>query len=377
MADFADTSNAWTQAWLDMQKQYLETWTKFSRQGMPGSAMASPFAAPGGNPWADSFAQWSKLFTQGMPDSARDVSTRLFDLGKSYLDMSERYWQFLRQGKEQAQTAADWPAMMQQVFEQAGKGLDFPGGATDPWSGFATLWGLPLSNWQRMATSFSPFPGEMEKALRADHIPAPSEMTRAVRHYLSLPPIGYTREWQEQQQEWTQLLMDYTHTVQAFGTLLGKVVQRALDLFGRRMTEKVKAGESFDGLRAIYNLWIDCGEEAYADLVATADFPQLQAEMVNALMRMKRHEQLMIEEFMTALNIPTRREIDTTHKRVYELQQQVCRLQEALEEADETRSGAAPLKARTTAPKKKAPKTAPKKKVGKTARRTQPKTRKE
>jgi class III poly(R)-hydroxyalkanoic acid synthase PhaE subunit len=134
------------------------------------------------------------------------------------------------------------------------------------------------------------------------------------------------------------------------------------------MTEKVKAGESFDGLRAIYNLWIDCGEEAYAELVATADFPQLQAEMVNALMRMKQHEQLMIEEIMTALNIPTRREMDTTHKRVYDLQRQVCLLQEALEEAADTGAGAAAPKARKTAPKKKA---------RATARRAQPKTRKE
>ena len=68
----------------------------------------------------------------------------------------------------------------------------------------------------------------------------------------------------------------------------------------------------------------------------------LQAEMVNALMRMKRHEQMVVEEFMTALNIPTRREMDTTHKRVHELQRQVRELQDALEESAEIRSEAAP-----------------------------------
>ncbi|MGB5540680.1 MAG: class III poly(R)-hydroxyalkanoic acid synthase subunit PhaE [Gammaproteobacteria bacterium] len=370
MTGFADTSNAWSQAWLDMQKQYMDTWMKFSPQGTPGSFMTSPFAATGPNPWTDAFEQWSKLFSQGMPANAREVSSRLFDLGKGYLDMSERFWQVMQQGKDSPVSATDWQGMMQKTFEQAGKGFNFPGGATDPWSGFATLWGLPLSNWQRMATSFSPFPGEMEKALRADHLPEPSEMTRAVRHGLSLPPIGYTREWQEQQQEWTRLLMEYQHTVQAFGGLLGKVVQRALELFGKRMTEKLGAGESFDGLRAIYNLWIDCGEDAYAELVASTDFPHLQAEMINALMRMKRHEQLMLEEVMTALNMPTRSEMDTTHKRVYELQQQVCHLQDALEDAADV--GTAPPKARKTATKKSATK-----KSGTAARRARPKTRKE
>jgi class III poly(R)-hydroxyalkanoic acid synthase PhaE subunit len=332
MTGFTDTSNAWTRAWLDMQKQYMDTWTNLARQGMPAGGMASPFAAGGGNVWADTFEQWSRLFARGMPANAQDVSTRLFDLGKNYLDMSERFWQLLQPGKEGAVSPADWQGALARTFEQAGKGFSFPGGATDPWSGFANLWGLPLSNWQRMMTSFSPFPGEMEKALRPDHIPEPSDMTRTLRQYLSLPPIGYTREWQEQQQEWVQLFMDYSRTVQAFGALLGKVVQRALELFGQRMTEKTRAGESFEGLRAVYNLWIDCGEEAYAEQVANTEFPLLQADMINALMRMKRHEQQMLEEVMTALNMPTRSEMDTTHKRIYDLQQQVCCLQDALEE---------------------------------------------
>lgn len=328
MAGFTDSSSAWTQAWLDMQKQYLDTWMKFSSGGIPGTTL--PFG--GTSPLAGSFDQWSRLFGQEMPGSVKSASERLFDLGKSYLDMSERYWQLFRQAGEPKAGAADWPAMLQQAFTEAGKAFTPAGNAGDPWSGFATLWGLPLSNWQRMATSFSPFPGEMEKALRPGHIPETGDLTRTMRQYLSLPPVGYTREWQEQQQEWVQLFVAYTHTVQAFGNLLGKVVQRAMELFGKHMTEKTRAGESLEGLRAIYNLWIDCGEEAYAEQVAGTEFPQLQADMVNALMRMKRHEQLMLEEVLTALNMPTRREMDTTHKRVYELQQQLCRLQDALEE---------------------------------------------
>jgi Tfp pilus assembly protein FimV len=53
--------------------------------------------------------------------------------------------------------------------------------------------------------------------------------------------------------------------------------------------------------------------------------------MVNALMRLKRHEQLMIDEAMTVVNVPTRRELDTTHKRVHRLQQQLRTLQDTVE----------------------------------------------
>jgi class III poly(R)-hydroxyalkanoic acid synthase PhaE subunit len=383
MAGFAQSSDAWSQAWLDMQKQYMDVWLKLSRQQqpMPWEPGASPFAAAGGNPWTNSFEQWSKLFGQNLPKSAQDVSKRMFDLGKSYLGMSESFWQLLQQGKDASDWAGDWQRTLQENFKQLCEGHPFQAGLGDPWSGFASLWGLPLSNWQRMACAFSPFPGEMEKALREERVPETSEMTRAARHFMAVPAVGYTREWQEQLQDWGRLSVEYMHTVRDFTELLNKVLQRALELFGQRVKDKTLAGEAFEGLRPLYDLWIDCGEEAYAEQVATPEFPHLQAEMVNALMRMKRHEQMVVEEVMTALNMPTRREMDTTHKRIQELQGQIRQLQDALEESNETRSEAAPATpapgGQSTVGKTAAPKRAAPKKTASTAKhRAQPKTRK-
>jgi polyhydroxyalkanoate synthase subunit PhaE len=53
-------------------------------------------------------------------------------------------------------------------------------------------------------------------------------------------------------------------------------------------------------------------------------------------MRLKSHEQAMMDEIMTAMSIPTRKEVDTTHKRVYDLQRQLCALQDKLEDLTET-----------------------------------------
>lgn len=350
MAGFAESSEAWAKTWLDLQKQFMDAWTGLAGSEGPWRSGPSPFGF-GANPWSDAFEQWSKLFGQAMPAGTKDISGRLFDVGKSYLDMSERFWKSMRGASGAQDWVGDWQRAVQAAATEAAKGFGFPGGGTDPWSGFANLWGLPVNNWQRMATAFSPFPGEMEKALRKLP-PDGSEMTHALHQYLSLPPIGYTREWQEQYQEWMQLALEYGHSLQAFAGLLGKVVERALALFGQRLQEKLSKGESFEGLRAVYNLWIDCGEDAYAETVATHEFPRLQAEMINALMRMKRQEQFLVEEVMTALNMPTRQELDTTHKRVYELQEQLRKLQSSLEDLTSNASESAP----EAAPAKPAPK---------------------
>jgi hypothetical protein len=102
--------------------------------------------------------------------------------------------------------------------------------------------------------------------------------------------------------------------------------------------------------------------------------------MVNALMRLKRHEQSMMDEVMTALNMPTRRELDTTHQRVHGLQQQLGALQDTLENntlaeqpADAPRAAVAhaPAVAKRQAPAKK--KTATKPAHSQARRRVQPK----
>ncbi|MGD2137689.1 MAG: class III poly(R)-hydroxyalkanoic acid synthase subunit PhaE [Gammaproteobacteria bacterium] len=386
----AESADGWARAWLDAQQQYLDAWLKLSRQDSAWPTAAAPFGGAGFNPWAESLQQWSKLFAQGLSRDNRDVNSRLFDLGKSYLGMGESFWRLLQQGND-ATCAADWQELLQNALGQIGKGFPLSGGDTDPWPGFAGLWGLPLNTWQRMACSFSPFPGEMEKALRGTQGLQPGAASRAAGQYLSLPPVGYTREWQEQFQEWTRLYLEYTQAMQHFAQLLGRVLQRAIELFRGKMTTVIKEGESLGGLRAVYDLWIDCGEEAYAEMVATPEFPRLQAELVNALMRMKRHEQLMVEEVLTALNMPTRREMDTTHARVYELQRQLRGLRDALEdgealtqlreELDEVRER---LVARKTAPASRKSAKAPARKKTAAAgkrrtpakRRAQPKTKK-
>jgi len=380
MTGFKDMTETWSKVWMDAQKQYLDAWMQLSQQGRqwPGVqnpfASASPFASGGAGAWAEPMQQWTKLMTQSLPQGSQETSARLFDLGKSYLSMGETFWRLLQQGKDFTGQQTDWLEAMKNAFSAACARTGEPGQEADPWSGFATFWGLPMNTWQRFACSFSPFPGELEKALRPEDGAVPSDMTKAVRQMLSMPPVGYTREWQEQAQEWAQLYLEYAKSMQEFGQLLGKVAQRAAELFGQKLTGLLKEGKPVEGLREAYNLWIDCGEDAYAEILATPDFPHLQAQMVNALMRLKRHEQSMMDEVMTAMNMPTRRELDTTHKRVHGLQQQLSAMQDALENitpADQDADEEPPVARATSGARKTAAKPA----NSPAKRRTQPKNK--
>ena len=331
MADSSQSAEAWTRVWLDAQKQFLGAWQQLSAAGggfqTPG---ALPFSAGGTSLWGQALDQWSRMATLALPTETQDVAGRLAGLGRSYLQMGETFWHMLQQ-TQSAGVATDWQALMNQGLEQLGKASSLGETPSDPWCGFATLWGLPVDTWKRIGVSLSPFPGELEKALRGGGVGETPGIPATLEHLLGLPPLGYTRELQEQVQEWTRLSLEYVRAVQAFTRLLAKVAQRALELMGERLTELSCQGESLGGLRAAYDLWIDCGEAAYAETLATPEFPALQAELVNALMRLKYHEQRMVEEVMTGLNMPTRQELDTSHKRVYELRRELRDLQASMQ----------------------------------------------
>jgi polyhydroxyalkanoate synthesis regulator phasin len=55
--------------------------------------------------------------------------------------------------------------------------------------------------------------------------------------------------------------------------------------------------------------------------------------MTNAMMAVKRQEQKIVDEMLGALNMPTRRELDTSHRRLHQLHRQVWQLQKTLEDA--------------------------------------------
>jgi hypothetical protein len=72
-------------------------------------------------------------------------------------------------------------------------------------------------------------------------------------------------------------------------------------------------------------------EEVYADQVRTPRYAQLHGRLVNALMALKRHQGMMVDEALGAMNMPTRAELRTLQDRVQEDRRENKRLRLELE----------------------------------------------
>lgn len=79
-------------------------------------------------------------------------------------------------------------------------------------------------------------------------------------------------------------------------------------------------GPPVTSLRQLHELWVECGERAYAGAAHSEEFAAAQAELLSAMVEMRFEQQRVIEEWARVWNLPSRSEIDAIHRQLHELQ---------------------------------------------------------
>jgi poly(hydroxyalkanoate) synthase III subunit E len=89
-----------------------------------------------------------------------------------------------------------------------------------------------------------------------------------------------------------------------------EVANSAAQRFAARLGSSATAPTGVEGAMKLYELWVNCAEEAYAVTAHKDDFATLQAELTNVgaalLLERRRHA----ETFVRAFALPTRSEVD-------------------------------------------------------------------
>ena len=137
-----------------------------------------------------------------------------------------------------------------------------------------------------------------------------------------LPPIGLARE---QTEAWRELAEAHARCQQIENELravLLKVQYDALDLLSERVRQRGES-EPLDSFRALYDLWVECGEQVYNKLAHSESYSKLQAELGNATMRLRARMQTVIEQGLKQFDLPTRSELNSLHRQVRELRSQL------------------------------------------------------
>ncbi len=139
-------------------------------------------------------------------------------------------------------------------------------------------------------------------------------------NWLQMPAFGPQREHQERLKRLVLAWQEWQERNQAFLEQLSGAGQQAFVLFEQRLGARDTPGERIETARALFDLWIDAAEEAWAEIALTADFRHAYAEMTNAQMRLRLGVQREIEQIATLFGLPSRTEVDAVHRKVADLE---------------------------------------------------------
>ncbi|MDR7134298.1 class III poly(R)-hydroxyalkanoic acid synthase PhaE subunit [Lysobacter niastensis] len=296
-----DDFEAWT-------RRYWNAWGEALR----AAPMATPSPSTGVPGWNEAMKWWSQLAqggAQGVPGLGNEAVSRFTAQAQGWFgQMQKLAAQFAGQNASAADIASAWKQAL-------------GGAAANP---FADMLGtMPGSAQTDPSQWFEQLAPWLQQWLQQGQ--------QRGRSLLGLPAFGFAREHQERWQQLAQAQLDMQQQSQAYQKLMAEAAQDAFVRFERKLSERSEPGRQLESVRALFDLWIDAAEEAYADIALSPRFRDAYAALVNAQMTLRARVQKEVEQASAQLGVPTRTEIDSAHRKIVQLERELRRLRDAMQ----------------------------------------------
>lgn len=237
--------------------------------------------------WGDALEQWSKLYS-GNPAQHSAMFEQLLDQAKSYF------------------------GVLQNVFEQKGKvpGTEELRKLVGDFAG-RFIHQEPMHQWW---SKVQPMLGALMPDLPKDF------GEDALKKLLSAPAFGYAREHQERLQGFARAALEFEAAQRGYQQLIAKSLEGAVGVMQSKLADAGEpGGKPLQTPRQVYDLMIDAMEEAYAEVALSNEFRAAYGKLVDAQMRLKSHVNKEVEQIAGQLGMPTRTEVDASHRKIAEL----------------------------------------------------------
>ena len=116
----------------------------------------------------------------------------------------------------------------------------------------------------------------------------------------------------------------------AYSALLLRSGQRAFAVFEGKLAERSEPGRQIETARDLFDLWIDAAEEAWGEVALSPEYRRVYGEMTNAQMRVRAGVQDQVERFAGQFGMPTRTEVNSSHRKVTQIEREVRALKQRL-----------------------------------------------
>jgi len=116
------------------------------------------------------------------------------------------------------------------------------------------------------------------------------------------------------------LLNQWIHLQSQLAAHWSTIGRAAGEKFGMQLGRLTVSGP-FTDLRKLYDLWIDCAEEAYSETAHSEGFARSVSEAINTAVALQLEGRKHLQQWAHTAGLPTREEIDALTQRIDQLEQ--------------------------------------------------------
>ncbi|MBF0627200.1 MAG: class III poly(R)-hydroxyalkanoic acid synthase subunit PhaE [Magnetococcales bacterium] len=331
-------STDWMSGWQNLQRKMWEDWSDVTQSNWTNTWQTeNPM-----NFFREGMKNWPNPFMA--PTQTPEAMAMKHAMGsmEEFMRMGREVFKLFQGMSEAGNMTQEWTSQLDKAIQQAksmfGQGSESLFGAMNAMGGMGNLAGMgkmedmtaflsrPMKAWTDFLGSNPAFSNDTMRALLAGGQVTEETLSR----FLSVPGVGFNREKQEKIQEGMRLTLEYRKAFEEFQKVMNESSKRALDLLHRKLLEMGAEGKSLQTMRDLYVLWVDCNEEANAATVSSKEYNEINSRMVNAMMRVRRNMAEMMDSSLAAVNMPTRRELDSAHRQISTLRRRVSELEDVL-----------------------------------------------
>ncbi len=233
-------------------------------------------------------------------------------------------------------SAPSWNPFGNVCAPSSGSGMDWMGQAQQFYQALQQAMGsLPDLRQMDVAGITEQWRKAMHDSMAAPRLP--SAFTQSWQQTLDTPGLGFAREHQGRWQEWLKARDVYLVVMQRYGQKMQAVQVEGMRRFEQRLQAHSAPDKQLKSMRAVFDLWVDASEEAFAEAALADDYRHLYAELVNAQMRLRAAGQAIIDSASASMGLPTRAELQGAHRKTHALKLELREIKRRLQRLEQRR----------------------------------------
>ncbi len=193
-------------------------------------------------------------------------------------------------------------------------------GKSTDWAALATPLASQFERWLQMSQSAAPWFAGM------GGFPGGSPSGAPVPPAFGPLPLGPAAVQGAEMPRTLQLLGRLAQLQGELGKYWSEIAATAAQRFIGRLGATPSPPATPQQALKLYEMWVNCAEEAYATTVHRDDYARIQAELANTSAALVAEQRQAAEAVVRAFGLPTRNEVDALYSQLKELRQQLAEL---------------------------------------------------